>query len=143
MNFEQKVRFLESYQTAKANAETYYCQIVDLRKTMLPNGYHMSDVPKHHNNTDDAMADYAGEFWEINKRLERAQSRMMRVCAVINQIAEESPLGHQILTEIYIHGRTRRDVCEKLYISRNTEYRHWRKAVESLEIDFDSKGREH
>lgn len=141
MTFDQKVRFLESYQKAKANAEAYYCQIIDLRKTRLPNGIHYTDMPKHHNNTDDVMADYAGEFWEISRRLERAQKRMLRVCAVINQLAEASPLEHQILTEIYINGLKRQEVCAKLYISRDTQWRHWRKAINSLQIDFKASGK--
>lgn len=134
MTFDQKLRFLESYQTARQNAETYYDQIIDLRKTMLPNGYHLSDMPKHHNNTDDAMADYAGRFWEINQKLEKAQRRMVRICAVINQLDETDPLGHQILTETYINGLSHCRVCEKLFIARDTEWRHRKAAINKLEI---------
>lgn len=133
MNYAEKVQFLKSYQIAKENAETYLRQIEDLRETMLPSGIHISDMPKHPN-YDDRMAEYAGEFWEIQKRLERAQARQLHVVAVINQIAESDPLGHRILTERYIHGTKVEAVCQACYIGRKTEWVHRKKAIERLKI---------
>lgn len=133
MTYEEKVKFLKSYRIAKENAETYLRQINDLRETMLPSGIHYTDMPKHPN-YDDQMANYAGEFWEIQKRLERAQSNQLRVVAVINQLAEDDPLGHRILTENYVKCNKREYICKTLYISRDTEWRHRRKAIERLKI---------
>lgn len=133
MNYAEKVQFLKSYQIAKENAETYLRQIEDLRETMLPSGIHISDMPKHPN-YDDRMAEYAGEFWEIQRRLERAQARQLHVVAVINQIAESDPLGHRILTERYIHGTKIDVVCRTCYIGRKTEWQHRKKAIERLKI---------
>lgn len=133
MNYQEKVEFLKGYQIAKENAETYLRQIDDLRETMLPSGIHISDMPKHPN-YEDSMAEYAGEFWEIQRRLERAQAAQLRVVAVINQIAKSDPLGHRILTEKYIKGNKRDYVCRILYISTDTEWRHRRKAIEKLRI---------
>ena len=133
MNYNEKVRFLKGYRIAKENAETYIRQIDDLRETMLPSGVHISDMPKHPN-TEDKMARYAGEFWEIQRRLERSQKKQLHVIAVINQIAETDPLGHRILTEKYIYGEKSGYICHKLCISRDTEWRHHREAIERLEI---------
>ncbi len=133
MTYEEKVRFLKSYRIAKENAETYLRQINDLRETMLPSGIHYTDMPKHPN-YDDQMANYAGEFWELQKKLEKAQKKQLQVIAVINQIAEDDPLGHRILTERYIYGTRAEGVCAACYIARKTEYRHRRKAIERLKI---------
>lgn len=133
MNYNEKVEFLKGYQIAKENAETYLRQIDDLRETMLPSGIHISDMPKHPN-YDDSMADYAGKFWEIQRRLDRALAQQIRVVAVINQLAEEDPLGHRILTEKYINGNKRWYICKVLYISRDTEWRHRKQAIERLRI---------
>ena len=134
MNYQEKEDFLKSYKIAKENAEAYQKEIANLRETMLPSGMHLSDVPKHHNNTDDHMADYAGEFWEIQRRLDRATARMVKVVAVINQIDKEDPLGHRILVERYINNTKRAAVCKILYISGDTEWRHRKKAIERLKI---------
>ncbi len=133
MNYQEKVEFLKGYQIAKENAETFLRQIDDLRETMLPSGIHISDMPKHPT-YEDSMADYAGKFWEIQRRLERAQAKQLRVVAVINQIAESDPLGHRILTEKYVNGNKREYICRTLYISRDTEWRHRRQAIERLKI---------
>ena len=133
MTYEEKVRFLKSYQIAKLNAETYMRQIEDLRETMLPSGIHISDMPKHPS-YEDQMAKYAGEFWEIQQRLEKAQKKQLHVVAVINQIAETDPLGHRLLTERFIYGSKTDRVCRICYVSRPTEYRHRRKAIERLKI---------
>lgn len=133
MNYQEKVEFLKGYQIAKENAETYLRQIDDLRETMLPSGIHISDMPKHPN-YDDSMADYAGKFWEIQRRLDRALAQQIRIVAVINQLAETDPLGHRILTEKYIKGNKRAYVCQVLYISRDTEWRHRKQAIERLKI---------
>ena len=133
MNYNEKVEFLRGYQIAKENAETYTRQIEDLRDTMMPSGIHISDMPKHPN-YDDAMADYAGKFWEIQRRLERAMQTQIRVVAVINQIASTDPLGHRILTEKYVKGNKRDYICRVLYISHDTEWRHRKAAIERLEI---------
>ena len=133
MNYQEKVEYLRGYKIAKENAETYIRQIEDLRETVYPSGYHLSDMPKHPN-YDDKMADYAGEFWDIQKRLERAQSKQLHIVATINQLAEIDPLGHRILTEKYINGNKRSYICRVLYISRDTEWRHRRKAIERLKI---------
>ena len=133
MTYEEKVRFLQSYKNAKQNAETYLRQINDLRETMLPSGIHYSDMPKHPN-YEDQMAKYAGEFWELQKKLENAQKKQLHIIAVINQIAEIDPLGHRILTERYIYGSNQDVVCATCYIARKTEYRHRRKAIERLKI---------
>lgn len=133
MTYNEKLEFLRGYKVAKENAETYMRQIDDLRDTMLPSGIHISDMPKHPN-YEDAMADYAGKFWEIQRRLERAQAQQLRVVAVINQIADDDPLGHRILTERYIKGNKRDYICRILYISGDTEWRHRRRAIERLKI---------
>ena len=133
MEYHEKLEFLRGYQIAKENAETYLRQIDDLRETMLPSGIHISDMPKHPN-YEDQMADYAGKFWEIQRRLERAQAQQLRVVAVINQIAESDPLGHRILTERYIKGNKRDYICRVLYISGDTEWRHRKQAIARLKI---------
>lgn len=133
MNYQEKVQFLKSYQTAKQHAESYMQEINDLRQTMLPSGIHISDMPKHPN-YEDSMAAYAGEFWEIQKRLERAQARQLRVVAVINQIADSDPLGHRILIERYIKGEKTSVICSTCYVSRDTEWRHRKQAIERLKI---------
>lgn len=133
MNYQEKVEFLKGYQVAKENAETYLRQIDDLRETMLPSGIHISDMPKHPN-YEDSMANYAGKFWEIQRRLDRALEQQIRVVAVINQLAEDDPLGHRILTEKYINGNKRWYICKTLYISRDTEWRHRKQAIERLKI---------
>lgn len=133
MTFEEKVRFLKSYQGAKRNAETYARQIDNLRETMLPSGIHYTDMPKHPN-YEDTMAKYAGEFWELQNKLEKAQAKQLRVIAVINQIAEEDPLGHRILTERFIYGKRVEAICKICYIGRKTEWVHRMKAIERLKI---------
>lgn len=133
MTYEEKVWFLKSYRIAKENAETYTRQIYDLRENMLPSGIHYTDMPKHPN-YEDSMAKYAGEFWELQKRLEKAQAKQLHVIAVINQIAETDPLGHRILTERFIKGEKTEVVCRTCYISRKTEWVHRRKAIERLKI---------
>lgn len=133
MNYAEKLEFLRGYQIAKENAETYTRQIEDLRETMLPSGIHYSDMPKHPN-YEDSMANYAVKFWDIQRRLERALAAQLRVVAVINQLAEDDPLGHRILTEKYIRGNKREYICRVLYISHDTEWRHRRKAIERLRI---------
>ena len=133
MTYEEKVRFLKSYRIAKENAETYMRQIEDLRETMLPSGVHISDMPKHPS-YEDQMAKYAGEFWEIQQRLEQAQKKQLRVIAVINQIAETDPLGHRILTERYVYGEKTDVVCRTCYVSRKTEWKYRRNAIERLKI---------
>lgn len=133
MTYAEKVEFLESYQKAKEHAVSYMREIEDLRETMLPSGIHISDLPKHPN-YEDQMANYAGEFWEIQRRLERAQQRQLRVIAVINQIAEIDPLGHRLLIERYVKGEKTAVVCRTCYISRKTEWKHRKSAIESLKI---------
>lgn len=133
MNYQEKVQFLKSYQTAKEHALSYMQEIEDLRQTVFPSGYHISDMPKHQS-YEDQMASYAGEFWEIQRRLDRATARQLHVVAVINQIAETDPLGHRILIERYVKGEKTEVVCRTCYISRDTEWRHRRQAIERLEI---------
>ena len=133
MTYEEKIKFLKSYKTAKENAETYRLQIEDLRDMQLPSGYHISDMPKHQN-YEDQMANYAGEFWEVYKLLEKAEKRQMHVIAVINQIAEEDPIGHRILTERFIYGSKVEVICRTCYISRRTEWKYRRKAIDKLKI---------
>lgn len=133
MTYEEKVRFLKSYRIAKENAETYLRQINDLRETMLPSGIHYTDMPKHPN-YEDQMAKYAGEFWELQKKLERVQKKQLHVIAVINQIAEIDPLGHRILTERFIYNTKVEAICKECYIGRKTEWIHRKKAIERLKI---------
>lgn len=133
MTYQEKVKFLRSYKIAKENEETYMRQIEDLRDTMLPSGIHYTDMPKHPN-YEDQMAKYAGEFWEIQNLLEKAQKQQLHVIAVINQIAEVDPLGHRILTERFICNTKVEAVCQSLYIGRKTEWTHRRKAIERLKI---------
>lgn len=133
MNYQEKVKFLESYIDAKQRAESYAIEIQDLRQTVYPSGIHISDMPKHQS-YEDQMANYAGEYWEIMKRLEKAESRQLHVVAVINQIADIDPLGHRILVERYIKGEKTEVVCRTCYISRKTEWRHRRNAIMRLKI---------
>ena len=133
MTYLEKIRFLESYQIAKQHCDTYMRQIDDLRETMLPSAIRYTDMPKHPN-TEDQMANYAAKFWEVQKRLEKAQKQQLKVVAVINQIANDDPLGHRILTEKYIKRTKRNTICKMLYISSDTEWRHRRKAIERLKI---------
>ena len=133
MRYYEKVEFLRGYKVAKENAETYLRQIEDLRETMLPSGIHISDMPKHPR-YEDSMAEYAGKFWEIQRRLERAQARQLRVVAVINQLAETDPLGHRLLTEAYVNDNKIEYICRVLHISRDTEWRHRKAAIDRLKI---------
>lgn len=133
MNYNEKVEFLKGYAKAKENVKTYLRQMEDLRETMLPSGISYSDMPKHPN-YDDKMADYAVKHMDIQHRLDRAQAKQLAVIAVINQIAEIDPLGHRILTEAYIKCKHSTDICRKLYISRDTEWRHRKSAIERLNI---------
>ncbi len=133
MTYEEKVKFLKGYRIAKEHAETYMRQLQDLRETMLPSGIHYTDMPKHPN-YEDQMAKYAGEFWEIQKRLEKAQQRQLHVVSVINQIADDDPIGHRILTERFIYGSKVEVICRTCYISRRTEWKYRRKAIDKLKI---------
>lgn len=133
MNYNEKVEFLKGYAKAKENVKTYLRQMEDLRETMLPSGISYSDMPKHPN-YDDKMADYAVKHMDIQKRLDRAQAKQLAVIAVINQIAETDPLGHRILTEAYIKCKQNNEICKKLYISKDTEWRHRKSAIERLRL---------
>lgn len=133
MTYQEKVQFLKSYLISKEHALSYAKEIDDLRETMLPSGIHYTDMPKHPS-YEDSMANYAGEFWEIQKRLDRANSRQLKVVAVINQIADIDPLGHRLLIERYIKGNKTSYVCRICHVSQKTEYRHRKKAIERLKI---------
>lgn len=133
MNYAEKVQFLKSYQRNKQLVETYEIEIRDLRQSVFPSGYHLSDMPKHQN-YEDQMAEYAGEFWEIQRRLERAQAKTLHVLAVINQLDTIDPLGHRLLVERYVNGEKTDYICIKCDVSRQTEWRHRKKAIERLKI---------
>lgn len=133
MTFNEKVEFLKGYRVADINIGTYMQQLEDLRQTMLPSGIHISDLPKRPN-YDDKMADYAGEFWEINERIQRAQQRKLTVIAVINQIAETDPDGHRMLTEVYINGKRKCQCEDILNVSKSTRIRIYKRAIEGLDI---------
>lgn len=133
MTYQEKEKFLKSYLKSKEHALSYAKEIEDLRETVMPSGYHISDMPKHPN-YEDSMAAYAGEFWEIQRRLDRATARQIKVVAVINQIAEIDPLGHRLLIERYIKGNKTSYVCRICHVSQKTEYRHRKKAIERLKI---------
>lgn len=133
MNYQDKVEFLRGYHKAKMQIKTYLRQMDDLRDTMMPGGIRYSDMPKHPN-YDDKMADYAAKHMDIQYRIDKAQERQLRVIAVINQIAEVDPLGHRILTEMYINNKNTPYICRKLCIGRTTEWQHRKRAIERLDI---------
>ena len=66
--------------------------------------------------------------------LERAEARMLKVVAVINQIADTDDLGHSILTYKYINGMSAKEIEIELGIAGDTRWKHHRKAVERLKI---------
>lgn len=133
MNYNEKVEFLKGYAKAKENIKTYLRQMEDLRETMLPSGISYSDMPKHPN-YDDKMADYAVKHMDIQKRLDKAQAKQLAVIAAINQIAEVDPVGHRILTERYVSGKSFYRIEKELRVSRNTRRKYHKIAIERLKI---------
>lgn len=133
MNYEQKIKFLRGYLTAESNIEAYQKQIERMRESMMPSSPKISDIPKHPN-YDDPMAKYAGEFWEVSKKIEKAHQRQLAVVGVINSIAESDPDGHLVLTYQYIVGMRKKDIELDMGIGRMTRQRMHRRAVEELKI---------
>lgn len=133
MEYNDKIKFLGGYRTACLNIAAYNKQIEEMRGRMMPGSPTISDLPKHPN-TDDQMAKYAGEFWEVNERIKKAQKRQLRVIGVINQLAESDPDGHLLLTSLYIVGKSRKDIELDMGIGRMTRQRIHRRAIESLNI---------
>lgn len=133
MTYKDKIRFLKSYRIAKENAYALAIQISELEQMQLPNGVHYSDIPKRPN-YDDKMAKFGAEYWELTKKQEQAQERMLRIMAVINQIAETDPDGHRILTEYYIKCTPRYLIQENMGISRETRRRWHNRAIEEIEM---------
>lgn len=131
MTYEDKIRFLKGYRIARENAFALTDQIRDLEMAQLPNGIHYTDMPKHHSN-DDQMARFGSEFWELSRELEKAQKRMLKVCAVINQIKETDPDGHRLLTLQYIKCLPKCNIEVELGIAETTRRRWHRKAVGGL-----------
>lgn len=133
MNYDQKVKFLRGYLIAESNIEAYQKQIERMRESMMPSSPKISDIPKHPN-YDDPMAKYAGEFWEVSKKIEKAHQRQLAVVGVINSIAESDPDGHLVLTYQYIAGMRKKEIELDLAVSPKTRQRMHRRAIEELNI---------
>ena len=133
MTHEEKVKFLKSYQRAKQRAIAYTNEIRDLELSMLPQGQHISDMPKRGGSTD-PMGDFGGEFWEIYVKLQRTQKKMLHVIAVVNQLAETDPVGHRLLTEQYIRGRALKEIEWIMKMSPNTRRKYHNIAVGELKL---------
>lgn len=133
MTYDEKIKFLRGYLIAEANIEAYQKQIERMRESMMPSSPNISDIPKHPN-FDDPMAKYAGEFWEVSKKIEKAQQRQLAVVGVINSIAESDPDGHLVLTYQYIAGMRKKEIELDLAVSPKTRQRMHRRAIEELNI---------
>lgn len=133
MTYEERVAFLSSYKDLRDNLMAYNEELKQLELSMLPRGIHISDMPKH-GGSDDPMADFGAEFWEIDKRITRTQSKMMRIYTVINSLAEEYPKCHRLLVERYIKMRTMKEQERVMQMSRNTVRKYHRIAIERLKI---------
>lgn len=135
LTIEEKEAFLRSYRECDVRMMTIQQEIDSLRSTVLVKGYHMSDLPKHHNNTDDKMADYAEAHLKLCNKMKRNEDRKLAVIDSLNELSDRDAESAYILASMYISGKSKIDIEKELNISKGTRIRKYRKAIELLNVN--------
>lgn len=95
-------------------------------------GYQLSDMPRHHAESD-KMADYAHRHMILYHKLRDAQRRAESVIQAINDLADTNPTGQYLLTCMFIKGMSGNAAGIAMNMSKPTRIKEYRKAVNMIQ----------